>query len=322
MPEDTPTGLLSAASPTTHTSSKQNPSDRITLPRKTGEEQRGVVTSHRRSLSPTGRTLGVLPPVDHFLEAGLWERLIEGSETVCADAGELLYTPSTAPRLLAILEGVARVFIWTAAGRQVTLRYARPGDLVGLPAALGPTSQTSAVAVTDTVVALLSVDRLRELSARHVNLAWPIAKQMARWGGDVDLNLVDLEHRPMTARIAGHLLESTTRKTGGGSRARISQEHLAAAAGTVREVAARSLADLRDAGLVVTRRGTVLIVDRVGLSQVAGGGGVGGKDDDLARSVRPSAATVSRDRRCAVAGARVTIGGDSSRQESASGSAP
>ncbi len=75
----------------------------------------------------------------------------------------------------------------------------------------------------------------------------------------------------MTARIAGHLLESATTKPGAGTRARISQGRLAVAAGTGREVTSRSLGELRDAGVVVTHRGTVLIVDRPRLSRVAHG---------------------------------------------------
>ncbi len=306
MPEDTPAGLLTALRPADPvsvdpTSSRAAAHTARTVQAEAGRarvEQPILVTAlvnyrphdSARATPAGARTptalqeacvragpgLRILPPRNHFIEAGLWDSLIAGSAITRATADALLHESAIDPPLLAILEGVVRVFMRTASGRQVTLRYARPGDLVGLPGCLSPKAHTSTEAVTDTSVAVLSLDRLRELCADHVDLAWPIAKQMTRWGSsDVDLDLLDLEHRPMTARIAGHLLESATRRTGGGSRAHISQEHLAVAAGTVREVAARSLAELRNAGIVDTRRGAVLIIDRLQLALIAHGGEVG-----------------------------------------------
>ncbi len=81
-----------------------------------------------------------------------------------ASAGAVLDEAAAARPLLAILEGVVRVYTCTADGRQVTLRYARPGGLVGLPAALSPRAHTSTEAVTNATVALLSLNRLQELS--------------------------------------------------------------------------------------------------------------------------------------------------------------
>ena len=217
-------------------------------------------------------TAGTLQAADWPVDAGIWEDLVAGSEGLFASAGTLLFEEQTIVPLLAILEGVVRVYIRTDGGRQATLRYARAGDLVGLSAALSPRIRATAEAVTDVTVAVVPLERLQHMLASDADLAWPIAMQMARWGSEIDLALVDLEHRPMTARVAGHLLEAATTDVGGVTRARVSQKRLAAAVGTVREVATRSIAELRDAGIVLTVSGTVVIADRARLSRIARGG--------------------------------------------------
>jgi CRP/FNR family transcriptional regulator len=183
----------------------------------------------------------------------------------------MLYDVATSPPVLAMLDGVARVFMWTAGGRQLTLRYLRPGDVVGLGAALGDGIEVSTEAVTDTTAAVVSVEHLRELSAGHPELSWAIARQVAGWACDVVLAVADLEHRPMTARVAAHLLELATPASDGEFVVHVSHQGLADAAGSVREVVTRALRQLRETGVVDTRHGTVIIVDSIRLARIARG---------------------------------------------------
>jgi CRP/FNR family cyclic AMP-dependent transcriptional regulator len=64
-------------------------------------------------------------------------------------------------------------------------------------------------------------------------------------------------------RVAGHLLDlaSAQQRPQGRLVARVSQQELADAVGSVREVVARVLRDLRLAGIVATAPDSVVIVD-------------------------------------------------------------
>jgi CRP/FNR family transcriptional regulator len=73
-------------------------------------------------------------------------------------------------------------------------------------------------------------------------------------------------------RIAAHLLDlaSDGQRPRGRLEAHVSQQELADASGSVREVVARALRDLRMAGIVATTAESVVILDPARLHAVAG----------------------------------------------------
>jgi CRP/FNR family transcriptional regulator len=74
-------------------------------------------------------------------------------------------------------------------------------------------------------------------------------------------------------RVARHLLDlATARESGAMLLAPVSQQGLADAVGTAREVVARTLHDLRLAGLVETERNGIRLLDPDRLSDVAASG--------------------------------------------------
>ena len=76
-------------------------------------------------------------------------------------------------------------------------------------------------------------------------------------------------------RVAAHLLDlaSDRQRPGGRLVARVSQQKLADAAGSVREVVARALRDLRAAGIVATAADSIVILDPARLYAESGGPG-------------------------------------------------
>jgi len=74
-------------------------------------------------------------------------------------------------------------------------------------------------------------------------------------------------------RVARHLIDlAADRQQGALLIAPVSQQALADAVGTAREVVARTLHDLRRAGLVDTAKKGIVLVDPDGLSEVAASG--------------------------------------------------
>jgi CRP/FNR family transcriptional regulator len=216
---------------------------------------------HRRR----ARSLAAMP--------GLWDALVADSEVIDIAAGQLIYDAGKPAPVVAILSGGARGFVWVAGGRQLTFRYAGPGDLIGLGPRLGGLDSSNAEAITDTRAAFVPLSRVRELVLGDPAVAWILVEQIATWASDLVGNVAAGSRVPMTARVARHLLE-VAQPTSGGVAANVTHQRLADAVGTAREVVTRTLGAMRRAGIVQTQPGRVVIVDPQRMSRLASGGEV------------------------------------------------
>ncbi|HEY6179739.1 MAG TPA: Crp/Fnr family transcriptional regulator [Kofleriaceae bacterium] len=83
----------------------------------------------------------------------------------------------------------------------------------------------------------------------------------------------DLAFRPVTERVARHLGAAVAGPITPGTRIDlgITQSQLAARLGTVRELVARSLAQLEDAGVIARQRSRIMILDPARLAGLARG---------------------------------------------------
>ena len=75
-----------------------------------------------------------------------------------------------------VLSGVARVYLRTEAGRQITIRHPRRGETIGIAALLGE-STVSAQAVTACAVMQLDPEHVMQLARTHPALALAIARE-------------------------------------------------------------------------------------------------------------------------------------------------
>src|SRR5215475_8412753 len=80
-----------------------------------------------------------------------------------AAAGQVLYRAEDQPQFVGlVVEGFLRVFVaGTSSGRESTIRYVRPGDLLGVVAALSGPSATSVQTLYDSVVWTVNIERLK-----------------------------------------------------------------------------------------------------------------------------------------------------------------
>ena len=60
-----------------------------------------------------------------------------GGERADYPAGTTVYQPGSEPRAALVVRGLLRVFLASLEGRQVTVRYARPGDVLGIAVLVG-----------------------------------------------------------------------------------------------------------------------------------------------------------------------------------------
>jgi CRP/FNR family transcriptional regulator len=165
------------------------------------------------------------------------------------------------------------VFLTSAEGRQVTVRYARPGDVLGIAVLVGGPASTSVQAVGPSSVFRISARTLIAAARRDPRVSWAIAEELNRRLYEVLEQTAVNAFGSVRQRVAAHLLDlaSAQQHPRGRLAARVSQQELADAAGSVREVVARVLRDLRVAGIVATMADSVVILDPARLYAESGG---------------------------------------------------
>jgi len=75
-------------------------------------------------------------------------------------AGTTVYRAGSDPRAALVVRGLLRVYLTSAEGRQVTVRYARPGDVLGIAVLVGGPASTSVQAVEPSSVFRISARAL------------------------------------------------------------------------------------------------------------------------------------------------------------------
>src|SRR5689334_13266485 len=178
-------------------------------------------------------------------------------------AGTTVYRAGSDPRAALVVRGLLRVFLTSAEGRQVTVRYARPGDVLGIAVLVGGPASTSVQAVEASSVFRISARTLIAAARRDPRVSWAIAEELNRRLYEVLEQTAVNAFGSVRQRVAAHLLDlaSGRQRPGGRLVARVSQQELADAAGSVREVVGRALRELRIAGIVNTAADSVVILD-------------------------------------------------------------
>jgi CRP/FNR family cyclic AMP-dependent transcriptional regulator len=71
------------------------------------------------------------------LPLDLVDELLAEGERTDYPAGTTIYREGAAPRAVLVIDGLLRVYMTSAEGRQVTVRYARDADVLGIAVLVG-----------------------------------------------------------------------------------------------------------------------------------------------------------------------------------------
>jgi len=135
--------------------------------------------------------------------------------------------------------------------------------------ALGGPAPLHAQALTDSRRLRLDRDVLRELARADTAVAWALMNELTETVHSLWQEIAATAFATVPQRVARHLLEIAAREQeaeGGTLVARVSQQELADLAGSVREVVARALRELRDKGVVRVSRSGISVLDATALA--------------------------------------------------------
>ena len=200
-------------------------------------------------------------------------RVLSGGLELEVPRGSTLYREGGSPRCVLVRSGLIRVYMQSAEGRQVTVRYARPNDLLGVAAAVAGPSPVAVQALVDSRLLAFDAAALVEEGRRDARVAWAIAEELGRRLYESLDQLAVNAFGSVRERIARHLLDASTPGRQGQPIVAITQQELADAVGSAREVAARVVRAFREERLVRTRPGGIVLVAPEALAAIASGRG-------------------------------------------------
>jgi CRP/FNR family transcriptional regulator len=198
------------------------------------------------------------------------DRLLAEAIRINLPAGALVYRDEESPRLIVVVRGLLRVFLTSVDGRQVTVRYARSGDVAGLALVVGGPAPMSIQAMTSALVVALRVESLRALLATDPGVARACAEELTRQLYRALDDISEQAFLTVRQRLVRQLLLLATAGRDHELVVHASQQELADAVGSVREVVTRNLHQLHEEGLIDISRDEVAIRDPVALAELAG----------------------------------------------------
>jgi CRP/FNR family cyclic AMP-dependent transcriptional regulator len=167
-----------------------------------------------------------------------------------------------APVLELVVSGLVRVFVTARDGRTMTVRYCRPGALLGVMSLFIPGFALPAAvqALVDAEVLALSPGVARRAAAQDIRVTQAFLREQSERAISFLYEVPGSAFATVRQRVARHLLDIASEGTPE-LVVPVSQQQLAESVGTVREVIVRVLRELRTAGVVHTERNRIIIVD-------------------------------------------------------------
>ena len=176
-------------------------------------------------------------------------------------AGTTLYYEADEPRCGLVIAGLLRVYMTSPDGRQITVRYARAGDLLGIAAIVGGPAPVNVQMLTDAALLMFNARTLQASGQTEPLVGWLLAQEVTRRLYDALEMLAGTTFGSLRQRVARHLLDlAASRQQGRGLVVKVTQQEVADAVGSVRQVVARIIRDLRAEGIITTSSDGIVIL--------------------------------------------------------------
>ena len=187
-----------------------------------------------------------------------------------ADRGEIiLLEGERAEALFFVASGAMKVFKTSAEGKEQILNIVRPGESFNdVPVFDDGLNPASAQAMGPVVLYGLRKSELQVILQNSPQVALNVIKVLAERVRQLVSLVEDLSFRHVIGRVAKILLEHAG--DGAGPGPRLTQQEMAAMAGTAREVVSRSLKALEEEGAIRFERHRIIITDKETLKEMVG----------------------------------------------------
>lgn len=177
-------------------------------------------------------------------------------------AGSKLYREGEREGWALLVAGLVRVYMRSPAGRQVTVRYVRPGGVLGVATMVGGPAPVSVAAVLPSSLLILASGDVRQMVESDPSVGWVLVRELNRRLYETLEELAGNAFGTVKQRLARHLLDLAVASPPALRLvAHVTHQELADATGSVREVVQRVLRELSREGLVATTSSSVVVLD-------------------------------------------------------------
>jgi len=185
-----------------------------------------------------------------------------------ADRAEIvLLEGESAANLYFVASGVVKMFKTSAEGKEQILSIVRPGESFNdVPIFDGGPNPASARAMGPVLLYGIKKNDMEAILRNHPQVALNVIKVLANRVRHFVSLVEDLSFKHVIGRVAKILLEHVGGQTGRGPR--LTQQEMAAMAGTAREVVGRSLKALEEEGAIKLDRHRIIITDKEALKEI------------------------------------------------------
>ena len=197
------------------------------------------------------------------LPDALVAQLVRSAQRIEFPPGTIGLRWDEGPKAAIVLRGTLRAYIFYPDGSQVTTRYLKVGDMTGAYAPRHPVIARGVQAIEHSELLLIDGDRLKDVSLAEAQVGWALVEELT--------TVLNATHRALYVRAFGTVRQrvvsaivdraSASGLLAVGRKVLGTQQDLATAVGSVREVVAATLGHLKHEGLIDVRRGVVVILD-------------------------------------------------------------
>lgn len=214
---------------------------------------------------PENSLLKVLDPGE--LEA----LLAQARETTARKGDALIRQGDDADSLLILIDGQARITVYSANGREIVLEYAGPGTVLGEIALLdGGTRTASVIAMGPVRYLTLPRSVFERVLAENHRIALRLMRELAARLRRANQTIENDRAYAAGPRLARFLIRLAGEEDAAKPAViRLSQTELALFAGISRENINRQLAQWGQDGIVTVEHGSLTILDRLTLEDIA-----------------------------------------------------
>lgn len=186
-----------------------------------------------------------------------------------AESGDLiLLEGEPAEAMYFVASGVVKAFKTSADGKEQILNFVRPGEPFNdVPVFDGGPNPASVQAMGPVVLYGIRNSDLEVILRDHPQVSLNVTRVLSQQVRHLVSLVEDLSFRHVIARVAKILLEYAS--DGTAPKPKLTQQEMAAMAGTAREMVGRSLKSLEDEGVIRLERQRVVITDKKALREIA-----------------------------------------------------